>query len=106
MENPYEASNLPPESTSRPSPKKNWASLVLPIFVPPAVHLAARTQLAREEYLAHGLILLVGYLVASVWLLSMLDRLKLSLWKFLLMACPLWIALFLSMQLTAKIFWP
>ena len=105
-DNPYEAPELPPESTPTQPSEKRWTFLVLPISVPPAVHLIARTQLARDEWLARGLIAAVGYVVASVWLLSMVDRLKLSPSKTLLISCALWIALFLSWMLTAKMSWP
>lgn len=106
MENPYKAPDLPPESTTAQPPEKPRASLVLPIFVPPAVHLIARTQLARNEYLLHGLIVMVGVGVANAWALWMVDRLKLPFEKSFLFSAALGFGIFLSWMLTAKIPWP
>jgi len=103
MDNPYRPPELAPSSDPSPPREKRWAFLVLPILVPPAVHFLVRTQIPRDESVAHMAFVMVAIAVAFAWEISMVDRLRLTFWKSYLLVCALAVAIVVIALITAQV---
>ncbi len=104
-ESPY----TPPQVHSDPSEvasplDRRFLYLLLPPFIPFAVHGIVRIFIPSDEILYHALFTLGAMLPAWIWSQTMIDRLRWSFWKSYLLACCIGGAVLASAILSPK-FW-